>query len=269
MGKLGKLIKKLERLSITEFSKHIRDALTSNFENVHDFLEQNKDKIIGFILAHIQESSLGEIGVLLYTLYVANKDVFLEIVRELVKFKDKIIPKVESASISEIAEFLSGLSFGEDIYKLADPTIDIVSKNIGKYTLHDIGEFMVYLGLADKNFANYTMSKILGSLNEVFSEFLENAPLDDIALFFSGISKIYSEKSTELLNSYKEKILDIFESKIENSDPEEITGFLLLMAQVNQEFVREIFEKYREQLKEKLGETMKTVETLLERIEKD
>jgi len=264
--KIDKVIKKIDKISIMEFSKLLRNAMTSDFEHVVSVLFENKDKISEFFISHIRDTSLGELGVFLYTLYLANKDVFEHVVGVLNEYREQIVSKAGEASISEIAEFLCGISFNEGSMDLARPIIELITRRIEEFSLQDLGEFLTYLSIAEKNFVRDVLSMLKPGTEKLISKYIVDASLNDIAVFFSSVSKIDRSEGIELLNKHRDKIMELFAQRLSSSSIDDVSSFLLLIAQVDVSLVEELLEGHRDELERRFGDAIKTIEMFIRRI---
>lgn len=256
---LKKALKNIDKLSIHEFSLSLRRSLTGDFQQVDDLLRANKDKLLQFASKHLSKARLDEIGRFLYVLHVASPEVFKSIVNTIREKKSILLSKVRAAKISEVAEFLSGISYGENIEMLVRLVMNMIREQKIMQSLGSINDFITYLGLAKRDIASNVLTMLLSDIERDILEILKGSSLKDIAIFFNSVNKIDRDLGIKVLNKYREILLDVFSEKIVSTPLEEIFSSIMLIAQVDAIFAKDILTKNLQAIGDRAPELLKFI----------
>ncbi len=260
------VINNLDTMSVRDLAKILRECMANDFDEVIRTLQENREKILGLVQSIIPKCSLGDLGVLLYTIHIANADIYEDLVDILIMYKSQIIDKIPRTEMLEIGEFLGGISHSEKCLVLINPIVEIIRNRIGTYDIHKISEFITYLSVAKKQVAMHILTQILSEIEASFSRSFPDVSLNDIALFISSIGKINRKEGIRILEKYNEKISSLFARKLESLSTDDIASFLLLMAQLDISYVEELLSKYQNEIEAVCGESAKTIVSFIDKI---
>ena len=263
---LVECLENLDAVSIAQLSEAMRDAASNDLKKAMEIISKNCERIVDFFEKQIPNTSLGEIGVFLYTIHTIGPEVFRLTVKVLLKYRDMIILRSRQSGILEVAEFLSGISFAEDILDFIRHIVSTLKADIGKHDIHEIGEFLACLSIAEPSIVREILFGIISSVERMLHRWIVEGSLNDIALFFSSVGKIDKKTGIRLLRMFKKDILSVFDRRYASCTIDDLTSFILLMAQVDISFVDEVLEKYGGVLEARYGKELSIVKSLVKRI---
>jgi len=258
----------IHTVTLEEFVATLRKLIPWDIRRLGKILLANKNKIVELYRRRLKATKLHVIGEFLYTICNICEDLCKELSQIWSESQQVLLELIDKSSLSELGAFIPGaiLANVEDtiIRKCMDRSREIIKDS----NLPEICDFFAHLGMIDASILADIIRPIWREIESLFLEYLVRGPSLDLLITMIGyLSKIDRTSTRTLLAKNREKIQNRFTQDLNNMSLDQVTSFLLILAQVDKEFAQSLINNTIESLKEKYKDEISTLLMFIDRIQ--